>query len=535
MAAEDYLLAMRSRRLRYGVILIATTLAAALAGCQSTSAEANGTVRVGTTILGEVDSVLVSDVESTQVTRLLYTGLTRLDPLLDVAPGVAEGWTHEAFTDWTFRLRSGTTFHDGQPVTADSFVDALRVLADPATRSPTSYYGPLAGISGFTAAQESGGPVSGVRAVDDLTLEISLDAPNALLPEILAHPAFSPRPAAALNDPAANRARPVGNGPYRLTGDVTAPVVALERFDGYFDDTAGPDRIEFVTYTSTATMYLEAVEGVIDVSSVPVEQISAARASFGDRMVEVATGAVMYLAVPVETPGLASPELRRALSLAIDRDAIALEVFEGARGPADGFWPPIAPGGGSGLCRSCRYDPVEAVRLFAEGGGVAGTPVTILAVAGVGDSLWLGPIADEWNRVLGLDVEVRELAGAEYGAVRTGETAAAGPYRLNWGWDYPHAHAFLASLVVTGVGDNQTGYSNPVLDGLVSSVLTADPLGAEARSLLDQAAGILDRDLPLIPVYFGRSQKVHSERIDNLIVDAQNNLRLELVDVSSPG
>lgn len=515
-------------------LALATVLAVAVGACSGTEERPDFTVTAGIAEPSAIDSVLVRESEGTQVARLLYTGLTRYDADLRVVPGVAERWEHDDLTTWTFTLREGTTFHNGEAVTAQSFVDAIDALASPDTASDVAYYGGIAGIAGFEEVLEgTATTVEGAAAPDDRTLVLTLEQPNALLPEILAHPAFSPRPPSAVADPEGNRDQPVGNGPYRMTGPWEGrDAIELVRFDGYFGEPGGPARIMFRVFTDLSTAYREVGSGGLDVAAVPLEQIANARAEFGDRFLEVATGALTFLGVPVNREGFDDPRLRQALSLAIDRQSLVAEVFAGSRTAADGFWPPLAPGGEPGLCGTCRYDPEEAQRLYTASGGLPGGTITILFLAGAGDDQWIEPIANEWERVLGLDADLREVASTNYLAELTGPGGPAGVYRYAWGWDYPHAVAFLAPLVVSTASDNFTGYANSEVDRLVRQATEQDATGSAAREATAAVAERLDADLPVIPVYFGRAQRVHSDRIGNVVLDAQSNLHLESVTLA---
>ena len=490
-----------------------TTAAAA-----TTAAPSDGPtiIRVGKVEPTFIDSYNIQDSEGFAVGRLLYDGLTDFDTDLNAVPAVAESWDTDDFVTWTFNLRPGTTFHDGEAVTAQSFVDAFNYLGSPDAASDVSYYGLVADIEGF--GDVLGGDateITGLTAVDDNTLEIVLNGPNPLLPKILGHPAFSPRPSSALADPAGNNETPNGNGPYMMNGAWEHNVlISLVPFDGYYGDPGIPGQVDFQLFDSIDTMFLEVQAGNLDVADVPPEQIDAAKAEFGDRFLEVATGGYNYLGLPNNLPPFDNPDLRASLSKAIDRPTITQEIFAGTRDPADGFYPPLSPGGTPGICTNCTFDPEGAVALYEQSGGIPGNEVIVSFNSGGGHEDWTQAVCNNWLQVLGITCTFESEEFAPY-LDKVQNNEIPGPFRLGWGWDYPHAEGFLGPLLKSDSGDNLTQYNNAEYDALLAEFRTlSDPESPEAVALIAQASEILNNEMPLIPVYFSRGQRVLSDCVD---------------------
>ncbi|NNF54383.1 MAG: ABC transporter substrate-binding protein [Acidimicrobiales bacterium] len=478
-----------------------------------------------------IDSFNIQDSEGFEVGRLIFDGLTDFDSDLKAIPAVAESWDHEDFTVWTFNLKPGTTFHNGETVTAQSFINAFTYLASPDAASDVSYYGDVAGIEGFgDVASGDATEISGLSAPDDNTLVITLSSSNALLPSIIAHPAFSPRSEAAMADPAASLETPIGNGPYKMVGPWEHNVsISLERFEDYYGTPGNPSAVDFLIFDSLDTMYLEVQAGTLDITDVPAEQIEAAAAEFGDRNIEVSIGAYNYLGFPVNTAPYDNADLRKALSMAIDREAITQQIFAGTRDPADGFYPGLAPGGSAGLCTNCVYDVEAAKTLFESAGGIPGDKVTVYFNSGSGHEDWIQAVANNWNQAFGIEAEFIGQEFAPYlDFVQGGEID--GPFRLGWGWDYPHAVGFLEPLFKTGSTDNLSGFSNADFDAALAEFRALeDPVSPEAEALIVQMSEVLNEEMPVMPMFFSRGQIVHTDRITNVNLTAFDYVEMEKI------
>ncbi len=460
-----------------------------------------------------IDSVNVQESEGFEVARLLYDGLTDLAPDLSAVPAVAESWDSPDNIVWTFTLRDDVSFHDGTPVTATSFVNAFNRVADPESLSDVAYYGSyITAITGWADVEAGDATeVSGVVAVDDTTLEITLDGPYPLLPKAMSHPVFSPVADATLAD--VNPEAPIGNGPYMMDGEWEHDIsIRLVRNDGHYGDAGTPDAINFAIFDDIATSYLEVQAGNLDISSVPPEKISSAESDFPGRFISVDTGSYTYLGFPTKVAPFDNPDIRKALSLAIDRDAIAEIVFEGTRAPANGFAPPLAPGA-TAACTNCNFDPDAAKALYDAAGGIDGT-VDVYFNAGSGHEGWIEAVANNWKQTFGLDVNFVGQEWPEHIGLLQ-ENGHDGPYRLGWLWDLPSAENFLSPLFLSESGDNYASYVNPDFDAAINDFKAA-PSEAEGNAFLATAQEILNEDMPVAPIVFGKAQIVYAETVSNV-------------------
>ncbi len=489
---------------------------------------------MGGTVHGDIgepatlDPQLTSESEGFEVMRLVFDGLTLYDPAGGaVIPGVAESWEANADnTVWTFHLRD-TTFSDGTPLTAEDFVTGFNRLADPDLASGVSYHGSLAGIVGWDEVQAEDvtgkigdQPVAGLKAIDPLTLEITLNNGLAFLPKIVAHPAFSPVSSTSLDadgnwiDPD----MPIGNGPYKMREPWQHQVsITLDRNDSYWGTPGNPDTVEFTIFADTVVAGWQAfLDGQLDVHTVAAENLDQATQLYG-QVNEVNTGSFGYLGFPTQTPPYDNPEMRKALVMAVDREAIATRILK--RAVANGFVPPVATGSVDGLdsCPACKYDPAAAKTLFDSLGGIPGNKVTISFNAGGGHEDWIGAVANDWTTNLGLEVDFNTLEWAAYLEFLglTGGPPATQPFRLGWGWDYPSAYNFLAPLYLSTSGDNYTKYNNPDFDALMHKAEQA-ATEDDAIPFLEEAQLILGEEVPVMPMTYGFVRWVKNDNVDHV-------------------
>lgn len=230
----------------------------------------------------------------------------------------------------------------------------------------------------------------------------------------------------------------------------------------------------------------------------------------------------------------ADPNLRKAFSMAINRQEIADVVFQGARAPGDDWWPNTFPGyRGAGSCENLEYNPEEAKALFDETGGDKG-PVTITFNTGGGHEEWTEAAANMLKENLGIaEINFEPLEFADM-LDRLDQATVTGPFRLGWLMDYPSPGNFLGPLHQTEGSSNHTGYSNPEFDALVEA--------GDSKQLEDAipdyqaAADILCEDIPFAPIFFGRNQVVWSENVDNVSHDAFQRLNVtEVTDTAGDG
>ncbi len=485
-----------------------------------------------------------TETEGGQVVDSLWTGLVEYDAETGEAvyTGVAESIESEDQQTWTVTLKDGWTFHDGTPVNAQSFIQAWNYTANSANAQGNSYFfANIAGYDDLQAAETGGQPaateMSGLRQIDDLTFEVQLAEPYAQWPTTTGYSAFYPLPQAFFDDPEGFGEQPVGNGPFQAEEPFVPGVgFTLTRFDGYGgEQPANAESVEIRVYTEQSTAYTDLQGGTLDiVDTLPPDAIATAEQEFGDRYIETEQGDITSLGFPTYDQRFADPNVRKAFSMAIDRQAISDAIFNGTRTPAASYISPVVNGHRADACDTCDLDVEEANRLLDEAGFDRSQPVDLWFNAGGGHEEWMQAVGNQIRENLGVEYALRgDLQFAEYLPLQDAQ-GMTGPFRSGWIMDYPVAENFLGPLYSTEAlppaGSNVTFYSNPEFDRLLAEANAAD--SDEAAIAGYQAAeDVLLADFPAAPLFYRLNQGAHSERVDNVIINAFGRIDAAAVEV----
>jgi oligopeptide transport system substrate-binding protein len=494
--------------------------------------------------IGEPENPLVpqntTESEGSLVLSALFRGLVEYDQQTSEPVNVmAESIESPDQQNWTIKIKPGWTFHNGEPITAQSFVDAWNHGAYGENAYEASYF--FENVKGYDDLQcgdekctkkPKTKEMSGLKKVDDTTFTVALKEPFSAFPVTLGYNVFYPLPKAFFSaDPKKWGDAPVGNGPFQMDGTWKHnQSIKVKKYAGYKGpDAAKADALEFRIYSEVNTAYRDAQGGNLDiVDQVPPEQIEAAKTEFEGRYVERPTSSLTFLGMPTYDPKFAKKELRQALSLAIDRDAITKTIFNGTRKPARSIVSPVVIGYREDACPNCQYDPAKAKQLLQKAGGWTGT-MTLWFNSGAGHEEWMEAVANQLRTNLGIQTKFQTLDFAQY-LPRLEEKKATGPYRLGWIMDYPNAQNYLQPIFSTTGSSNYSGYANKAFDDLVKKG-NAAKTPEESVQLYHQAEDLLLDDLPVIPMFFGTQQAVHSDRVSNVKIDAFARIRLAEVTV----
>ncbi|MGK4584800.1 peptide ABC transporter substrate-binding protein [Kitasatospora sp. HPMI-4] len=437
---------------------------------------------------------------------------------------------------WTLKFRPGATFHDGEPVTAQSFADSWNAAAyGPNGWEANSYF---AQIDGYAALNPARGQrpatdrLSGLRVLDPATLQVTLSAPFSQFPMLLAFPAFAPLPRAAFTDPDGFDRHPIGNGPFAMDGNWQHNQrIDLVRAASYTGSRpAMADAVHFKIFTSKDTAFTELRAGHLDfLSTVPAARAYEAKRTFGRRYSVRPSGTMDYLGLPLWDPRYANPELRRAISMAIDRKGITRAIYNEVHIPADSIVAAMIPGHRPGACgETCTYQPTRAKELFDHAGGFTGPMELYFANSDPTYEQWMTAIANELRQNLGIrDVTFHKMAAADLGTVLNSHKTT-GPYRQNWVMDYPSMQNYLAGLYNH---DNRMGWHNPRFDDLLARG-DAAPTRQQSTAYYQQAEDVALAERPLIPLWNWQDQSAWSSRIGDLVIDPYaGGLHLDRVTV----
>jgi oligopeptide transport system substrate-binding protein len=482
-----------------------------------------GTLRIGLSSDPEsIDPRFVADDEGELIVDAVFEPLVRLDPQHRVVPAAAEAWERdEDGRVWTFTLREAT-FHDGSPVTAHDFARAFERIAD-GTAEPRSFLAYLLEpVEGVRRAQEEGGDVEGVEVVDERTLRLHLHEPNPGFLRILSHPSLSPVPDAADDDLDAFAARPIGNGPFRVT-EAREPGGFI-RLSGVPDHPDRPrlDAVVLQIYASgDERQWDDLVDGQLQVADIPVSRIPEAVEQFGRSadgyrgpgLLSGVTSAVYLYGFDLTAAPFDDVAVRRAVSLAIDREAIVEELFPGARRVAQAIVPPSVPGSQQGVCDHCRHDPAAAAELLEEA-DVGLEELTLTYNRGGTHAAVAERMAADIEDALGLAVTVDGLELRDFlGAVRSGEARV---FRMGLDPDAPSPGEYLHPLLHSdSIGiENLTRYSVDEVDDLLEEARTAEE--DEAIELWREVEQRALDDVAVLPLFHYRHNRVVAPGVRDL-------------------
>ncbi|MEU4676657.1 ABC transporter substrate-binding protein [Micromonospora sp. NPDC023737] len=459
----------------------------------------------------------------------LWTGLVEY-PNNGGAPqnAVAESIETTDSKVYTIKIKKGLKFHDGTEVKAANFTKAWNWAAySPNGAQNSSFFADIQGFADVQSEDPDGeGPqkapppkaqeMSGLKVVDDYTFEVTLGAPTAVFPTKLGYSAFVPLPDVFFTQtPDEFGKKPVGNGPVKFVSWEDDVSIKLTRFDDYtLRDKMKIKDVEVKLYQEDTAAYNDLLAGNLDFQQqVPVSALAGDKwkTDLADRAIQSTTPSTGIIAFPMYDPKFKDQKLRKAISLAVNRQEITEKIFFGNRTPADSWANPLTPGAVAGNCTACQYNPDEAKRLFAESSGYQGDMVFYYN-ADASHKEWMEAVAQSVKNVLGINARAEGIPTFAVFREQINAHKMTGPYRAGWQQDYPDVENWVNPLYVKGGSSNDGQYSNPQVDALAKEASGAANLD-EAHAKFAEAVKIIDADVPSIPVYFQGQQSGHSDKI----------------------
>jgi len=450
-------------------------------------------------------------VPSSNILRDLFEGLVAEAPNGELIPGAAESWEiSEDGLTYTFTMRPDGRWSNGDPVTAKDFEFGLRRSVDPETLS--RYSSVLAPVRNARAVIAGDLPPEalGVEAPDGRTLVIRLETPTPYLLGLLTHSScYAVHPSTVqAHGPNWSRVEThVGNGAYRLKEWVVQSHIHLARNPHYWDDanTTIDDVRYYAIENQDAELNRYRADELDITSTIPQKQLRWIRENLAAEFRVTPYLGTYYFGFNVTQPPFAGqPGLRRAFSLAVDRDIIANVVSGAGELPAYSWVPPVrgyeqqVPEE-AGWTQKRRE--AEARRLYAEAGYSSDDPLKVEVLYNTSDNHKRIAIALAfmWKQVLGVEAS---LANQEWKVFletrkRKEETQI---YRAGWIGDYEDAYTF-AQLLESTNEQNDFGYDSPRYDALLAAA-SAEPDIARRAGHLQEAERAMLADQPLMPLYF---------------------------------
>jgi peptide/nickel transport system substrate-binding protein/oligopeptide transport system substrate-binding protein len=496
------------------------------AGCTSSNTPASTAPVVVKINLGEPQSLIPSNTAETsgsQVLAALYEPLIAYDAQVKPVNAAAESVDSSDKIHWTIKLKQDRTFSNGEKVTADSYINAWNYAAYGDNGQNNNYF--FAVVEGYDPMQDKGSAVkalTGLKKVDDYTISVTLTSPFAQFPLVLGYTGFYPLPSVAWSSPGVLDPKfedsPIGDGPFKMNGSWQHDTkISVTKWDGFKGTQPKVDGVDFIIYTSLDTAYQDLLANNLDVlTSIPTASLTSASTDLGDRFQQSPSSTFQYLAFPVTNPKYSNANVRKAISMAIDRDEEIQKVFNNTQSSADAFVSPVVAGYRKGACGdACKFDPAAAKALYQANGGPAS--ISIAYNADGGHKEWVDATCNQLQNNLGITCVGNPFPKFAdlLNKLKAGEDI--GFFRLGWVMDYPSMQDYLEPLYATGGSSNYYGYSNKAFDDLVHQGDAASS-DADAIKLYQQAEDILAKDVPVIPMRFGKNTYGFSTNVKNVVL-----------------
>ncbi len=456
-----------------------------------------------------LDPQINTTVEGSDVLRNLFEGLYNEDGQGALVPGVAtEHTVSDDERTYTFILREDAVWSNGEPVTAADFVYAWRRLVDPATASEYAWYMELMQVENAAAvvAGEMAPEELGVRAVDDHTLEVTIENPLPYFPQMLVHASTFPVPQAVIEEHGDRWTRPenmVGNGAYTLTDRVIGERVVMEKSDTYWDaENTVLTELTGLIINDTNQALTRYLAGELDRVDIPPGQYPRLAEEYPDQAISVPENCSYTYIMNVGESGpeaLKDPRVRKALSYGIDRDIIVDRILQGGQTSAYTWTHTSVAGFGAPEIDYAEWSQQErmerAAELLAEAGYGPDNPLELRLQYNTDEAhKRLAIAASQMLKPLGVNlildnyewkVHLSRMQNQEFDMAR-----------YAWCGDYNEASTFL-NLFASYSGHNNGEFFNDAYDAAIEESKTAqDPL-----PLYQEAETILAEEMPIIPVY----------------------------------
>ena len=503
------------RRLFYLVAALALLVPAAVQPAMAQQQPQDLTINA---LQGEPDNIdpnRSSFATEAAVIRQVFQPLLRFDSRLTPQPAAASSYdVSPDGTVYTFHLRPDGRWSDGQPVTAQQFEYSWKRILDPKLAAEYASFFVDAGIVGaddWNSGKVPNADGVGIRALDDVTLEVRLSHPFGPLPDLAALWVVSPlrsdiveaNPTGWTQDPSTY----IGNGPFKMTEWVHQDHISFVPNPQYVANGTWPvptlQRVTFLMVTSGEADYAAYVNGERDWTLVPDSVVPVVRqdSELNAQARQYNELTSFWVHVNNAKQPLNDVRIRRALAKAVDRTALIRDIASGVGLPLTSIVPPGMPGAQEGLGQELDFDPAGAQALLAEAGfpGGNGFPTLTYSFATTSANQRRAEFLQaQWKQNLNINVQLNSMESKAYQAAfkdKNYELAFGG-----WGADYPDPQDWFNTLFGCKGGNNKYNYCNPTFDGLVAQADSGADL-SERVGLYNQAQTILIQDSPVAPLF----------------------------------
>ncbi len=463
-------------------------------------------------------------VPEANIQRDLFEGLVSEAADGSLIPGAAESWKKtEDGKVWTFELRKNGKWSDGTQVIAADFVNGFQRALLPATASEYAFIlWPIKNAKAISKGDIKDINELGVKALDDLTLEITLENSTPFLTGLLSHHMAYPVPLAKINEHGKKWTHPgnlISNGPYQLAEWQPQSKIILIKNTHYRDhDSIKVDTVYFHPIEDKATELKKFRADELDITDdVPSDQITWVKKNLEGAFHNTPYIGTYYLAMNLEKPPFKDNlALRKALSFSLDRNILTEKVTKAGEIPGVSWVPPGMNSYTSQTIPELALDKKERItlakKLYAEAGYSKEKPLEVELLYNTSDNHKKIAIALSamWKQTLGVKVSLRNEEWKVYLSSRSQKQFQL--IRSGWIGDYNDPSNFL-DLFRSDVGTiNPAGYKNEAYDSLLKQAETETDTKKRAE-FMQNAEKLLLADMPLIPIYYYTTQHLLNPKI----------------------
>ena len=492
-----------------------------------------------------LDPHVVTGVPENHIIRALFEGLAVKNPItLEPEPGVAERWDiSEDGRVYTFYINPEAKWSNGEPMTASDYVWSWNRALHPDTGSLYAYMlYPIVNSEAYSKREITDFDQVGVKALDDLTLQVTLNAPTPYFLQLMDHySSFAVHPETLLKHgkmterftPWTRVGNIVSNGAFTLDEWSLNRRIIIKKSEHYWDrDNVALNGVYFYpTENVVSEERMFRAEQLHYTQVVPLDKIPEYRKQGNTSYVQAAYLGTYYYLINTDRPPVDNVMVRRALSYALDRDTLTRTVLQETAIPAYSITPPNTLG--YNPPKLFDYDPAKARELLAEAGypnGEGWPGLEIIYNTQEAHRKIAVAVQQMWKKELNIDITISNQEWKVYlNSVSQRDFQVA---RRGWIGDYVDANNFL-DLFITDGGNNNTGYASDEFDDIILNLAPRAKTRDERYGLFYKAETMMMNEMPIIPIYTYTSKHLVHPSVEGIHPNLMDSLNLKYVKLHS--